>query len=98
VRGRRGEKEKSLIGTWYLGGDGHHPCWISGTDDKLFENFDGRATRMTYTAEGSLLALVPQHGIYGEILGDKILWSNGSWWSRKPAEYGPREASKNAEK
>jgi hypothetical protein len=22
---------------------------------------------------------------------DKILWSNGTWWSRKPVEYGKNE-------
>jgi hypothetical protein len=27
-------------------------------------------------------------GMSGEILKDKILWSNGTWWSRKPMESG----------
>ena len=25
----------------------------------------------------------PQTGMYGDIMKDKILWSNGTWWSRK---------------
>jgi hypothetical protein len=25
-----------------------------------------------------------QAGISGEIIQDRILWSNGTWWSRKP--------------
>jgi hypothetical protein len=32
-----------------------------------------------------------QTGTHGEIMKDKILWSNGTWWSRKPAEYGKNE-------
>jgi len=31
--------------------------------------------------------LNPQHGIYGELMENKILWSNGTWWSRDPAEF-----------
>jgi hypothetical protein len=27
----------------------------------------------------------PQTGLRGEIIKDKILWSNGTWWSRKPS-------------
>ncbi|MGA2867792.1 MAG: lectin-like protein [Verrucomicrobiota bacterium] len=29
----------------------------------------------------------PQTGMRGEIIKDKILWSNGTWWSRKPSNY-----------
>jgi len=35
----------------------------------------------------------PQTGLHGQIFKDKILWSNGTWWSRKPVEYGNKEAS-----
>jgi hypothetical protein len=33
----------------------------------------------------------PQMGMHGEIMKDKILWSNGTWWSRKPVEFGKNE-------
>jgi hypothetical protein len=33
-----------------------------------------------------------QMGISGEIIKDKILWSNGTWWSRKP-EHDAKEKS-----
>jgi len=82
------EKEKSVIGTWYASGDVSHPCWITGTEDKLFQIFDSRAFRLVCTVEGSLLVLTPQHGIYGELAGHKIVWSNGTWWSREPLEFG----------
>ena len=33
-----------------------------------------------------------QNEMRGKILQDKILWSNGTWWSRKPSENTNREA------
>jgi hypothetical protein len=39
------------------------------------------------TGYGSIPGANPQTGMGGEIIKDKILWSNGTWWSRKPAEY-----------
>lgn len=92
VRRELTKKEKSLIGTWYASGDENHPCWIAGTKNMLFELYDQRASRLVYTSEGSVLALTPQDGICGEIIGDKILWSNGTWWSRTPAKF-ERKAS-----
>ena len=90
VQGRANEKsltdaEKSLIGTWYASGDPDRLCWISGTENKLFQIYDGRAVRLFLTAEGSLFL---SNGIRGEKVKDKILWSNGTWWSRKPSDYG----------
>ena len=78
------EKEKVLIGTWYASGDREHPCWIAGTENKLFQIYDDRATRLIFTVEGPLFLV---NGIRGEIIKDRILWSNGTWWSRKPVEY-----------
>jgi hypothetical protein len=39
----------------------------------------------------SMSGVSPQTGMHGEIMKDKILWSNGTWWSRKPVEYGKNE-------
>jgi hypothetical protein len=36
----------------------------------------------------------PPEGMHGEILKDKILWSNGTWWSRKTSKY-PNNETKN---
>ena len=82
------EKEKSLIGGWYESGRGNHPCWIAGTENQLFQIYDGRAVRLILTTEGSLFL---SNRIRGEIVEDKILWSNGTWWSRKPVKYGKNE-------
>jgi hypothetical protein len=52
------------------------------------------------TVENVYLRSVPtmanfQTGIHGEIIKDKILWSNGTWWSRKPAEHNAVKESSN---
>ena len=39
----------------------------------------------------------PQRGMRGEVIKDKILWSNGTWWSQKPVEYGKDEKSSDKE-
>ncbi len=86
------EQEKSLVGTWYNNGDPDQPCWIAGTDNLLFaidQNKD--ASRVIYTTEGFLF--FPKWKQHAEILKDKILWSRGNWWSRKPVEYKTREVS-----
>jgi hypothetical protein len=91
-------KERSLIGTWYAAGDPNHPCWIVGTENMLFEIYDRRATRLIYTSEGTLLAIEPQHGFCGEIIKDRILWSNNSWWSREPVKYEASEKTGNSDR
>jgi hypothetical protein len=83
------EKEKSLIGTWYESGDASRPAWITGTENKLFLiTHDHHAARLSLTAEGFIYN---SDRLHGEIVKDKILWSNGTWWSRKPSEFGNGE-------
>jgi len=86
------EQEKAMIGSWYNNGDPDQPCWIAGTDNLLFaidQNKD--ASRAVYTTEGLLFS--PKWKQHAEIVKDKILWSRGNWWSRKPAEYKSEETS-----
>jgi hypothetical protein len=79
------EKEKSLIGNWYESGRPDRQAWITGTDNKLFLiTHDRHAARLTFMREGVLYDADRQ---FGEIVKDKILWSDGTWWSRKPSEY-----------
>jgi len=85
-------EEKSLLGTWFESGRIDRSCHIAGTKEMLFQIYDGRAVRLFFTAGGSLFL---SNGIRGEIVKDKILWSNGTWWSRKPVAYGKREAPVN---
>jgi len=48
-------------------------------------------TMRGFSGVSSMPGANPQTGMHGEIMKDKILWSNGTWWSRKPAEYGKNE-------
>ncbi|HXR05352.1 MAG TPA: C-type lectin domain-containing protein [Verrucomicrobiae bacterium] len=81
-------EEKSLMGTWFESGRTDRPCYVAGTRKMLFQIYDGRAVQLFLTTGGSLFL---SNGIRGEIVKDKILWSNGTWWSRKPFDYGSAE-------
>jgi hypothetical protein len=100
------KEERTLIGTWYEGGKLERPCWIAGTLNELFIILDNRfATRAGICADGSILqsqlpmagrifkGFNPEMSLRGEIIKDRILWSNGTWWSRKPVEYKTKEKS-----
>jgi len=86
------DKEKALIGTWYVNGDPSQPCWIAGTENLIFaidQNND--ASRVIFTPEGFLFS--PKWKQHAEIVKDKLLWSKGNWWSRKPSEFGNGKTS-----
>ncbi len=90
------EKERKLIGNWYESGHPDRQAWIAGTNNKLFLiTHDRHAARLTFMREDVLYDADRQ---YGEIVKDKILWSNGTWWSRQPAKFGADQtpASKDA--
>jgi hypothetical protein len=59
-------------------------------------NFQGGRPMMPMVESSSgrysPMSSVFQKDMDGEILKDKILWSNGTWWSRKPSENTNREA------
>jgi len=82
-------QEKSLIGTWYESGQADRPAWIAGTDRAIFLiTHDRHAARLVFTREGLIYDADRQ---YGEIVKDKIVWSNGTWWSRTPFKYETTE-------
>jgi hypothetical protein len=90
------QREQSLIGDWYESGRADRLCHIAGTENLLFainesNNASGRAF---LTRQGFLF--VASWRVHGEIVKDKILWSNGTWWSRKPVEY--RKDGKSSDK
>lgn len=81
------EKEKSLVGVWYETGDERQVCYITGTENKLFAINRGRAGRLLWTRDDEVF--LSGWNAHGEIIEDRILWSNGTWWSRTPAKYTP---------
>jgi len=86
------EKEKALIGTWYESGNAEQNAWITGTQDKLFlVTHDRHAARLTFTPEGYLYNT---DRLFGEVVNDKILWSNGTWWSQRAMKYDQPASAK----
>jgi len=88
------EKEKSLIGTWYESGKADRPAWITGTQTEIFLiGHDRHAARLVLTPDGFISLIFNGDRLHGEIVKDKILWSNGTWCSRKPNAYESREST-----
>src|ERR1041385_1954520 len=86
-------EERALIGTWYESGDADRPAWIVSTENQVFLiTHDRHAARLVLTPEGFIFNAAR---LNGEILKDKILWSNGTWWSRTPSKYSPEQTAAN---
>lgn len=80
------QKQRALIGDWYRSGKADRVCHIAETRDALFTiNEANTAGRIIFDKKGFLY--VVQRQIHGEVIQDKILWSNGTWWSREPMDY-----------
>ena len=81
-----GAAEKALTGVWYAAGRMDCPCHFASTKDMLFViNEENSSGRVILTREGRLF--VAPWRLYAELVKDKILWSNGTWWSREPMRY-----------
>jgi len=80
------ESQRAMVGTWYASGRADQPCYLAAAKDALFAvNGTGSGSRIVFNRQGLIFAVAWQ--THGEIVGDKILWSNGTWWSRKPLGY-----------
>jgi len=89
-------RERALVGDWHVGGRVDRPCYIASTGRWLFaiHRPGNRADRLILTP-GKRLFLSGRN-VYGEIIKDKILWSDGQWWSRAPAKSEAAEKSETA--
>jgi len=85
------ENQRALVGDWYLSGRADHPCHIAQTADALFAINENNYTSRIICGKTGFLFAVPWQ-IHGEVAGDKILWSNGTWWSRKPWDFDKANA------
>ena len=73
---------RHLEGTWYLNGERDKACEIVSTRDGLqARNETGATSQLEYDRSGSVRAL-DWGGIRGEIRDDRILWANGTTWTR----------------
>ena len=89
-------REKMLIGNWYESGKPDREAWIAGTHNNLFLiTHDHHVARLIFTPEGFVYNTDKLHG---QVVEDKIVWSNGTWWSRKPAGYENKETAGDMER
>jgi YD repeat-containing protein len=73
----------SLEGTWYSGGDSAKIARIVDTRNGLeARNEHGQTSRLEYDGRGRVLAL-DWGGLAGEVRGDRIEWSNKTFWARR---------------
>jgi len=77
-------QDSGLDGTWYSGGDRDKVAHIVDTRGVLeARNENGQTSRLEYDGRGRVRAL-DWGGTTGEIRGDRIEWSNNTYWTRRP--------------
>lgn len=85
-------KARSLVGEWYFSGRADRLCYITSAGDDFFAiTPSGGASRVLMNKKGFLF--LPAWRTHAEVVEDKILFSNGTWWSRKPSAYQPENAA-----
>lgn len=85
------ERERALIGNWYESGRLDRPCHIAATKNTAFaiNEANGAAGRIFFHKDGILF--VDAWQVHGEIIQGRILWSNNTWWSHEPVDFGKGE-------
>ena len=77
-----GAQSSSLEGTWYVGGDRGQVARITNNRGRLeARNENGDTSRLEYNGRSRVRAL-DWGGMTGEIRGNRIDWSNNTYWSR----------------
>ncbi|HXT10778.1 MAG TPA: lectin-like protein [Candidatus Angelobacter sp.] len=76
----------ALVGQWYEEGNAGRPCYVAASGDAVFAINDSNhfSGRIGAYKNGTLFVAPWQ--VHGEVVQDKILWSNGTWWSRTANE------------
>lgn len=77
---------RHLQGRWYLNGDPNKPTDIHMNGRRLeATNENGRTTRLEIDRRGDIRAS-DWKGVRGDIKGNRIEWSNGTTWTRRPSD------------
>jgi len=77
---------RPLQGRWYMNGDPNKPTEIHMNGRRLeATNENGQTTRLERDGRGDIRASDWQ-GIRGDVRGNRIQWSNGSTWTRRPSD------------
>jgi hypothetical protein len=78
-------KARQLRGRWYLNGDRNKPTEINENGRRLeARNENGQTSRLEVDRHGNIRAADWQD-VRGDVSGDRIKWSNGTTWTRKPS-------------
>ena len=77
---------RHLQGRWYMNGDPNKPTDIHMNGRRLeATNENGKTTRLEMDRRGDVRASDWQ-GLRGDVKGNRIEWSNGSTWTRRPSD------------
>ena len=77
---------RGLEGRWYLEGYRDMPAEIFSTRQGLAAtNEFGQTTRLAISRSGDVRALDWEGGLLGNVRRDRILWENGTTWTRQPS-------------
>ena len=76
---------RGLEGRWYFDGHRDKPAEIFSTRQGLAAtNEFGHTTRLAISRSGDVRALDWEGGLLGNVHRDRIVWENGTTWTRQP--------------
>src|SRR5919107_3764264 len=76
---------QQLEGTWYLNGERSRRTEINASRRGLVaRNENGQTTRLEISRSGDVYARDWQGGLRGDVRHDRIVWENGTLWTRSP--------------
>ena len=82
--GNKRSAPQQLGGTWYLNGDRSRRAEISESRRGLVaRNERGQTTRLEISRSGDVYARDWQGGLRGDVRHDRIVWENGTIWTRE---------------
>ena len=72
-----------VTGAWYVGGNPQRACLVVRTTHGLTaRNENGDVTTLERRGRHNVFAANWESGIVGTVEGDRLLWRNGTWWTR----------------
>ncbi len=77
---------QQLEGTWYLDGERSRRTEINTSRRGLVAtNERGKTTRLEISRSGDVYARDWEGGLRGDVRRDRIVWENGTMWTREPS-------------
>ncbi len=77
---------QQLEGTWYLDGERSRRTEINTSRRGLVAiNESGKTTRLEISRSGDVYARDWEGGLRGDVRRDRIVWENGTTWTREPS-------------